>query len=202
MELTCKTKLLVCPSLSLSSPFLSIPSPCFIHTFFKNIKKSIEAWYNTPSLYLHFPLLPLCSPSLSPSTLLVCFLFTYFLQETNTLTPTCPYSTKAFPRTLLSLFSPPQKVTISCLPLPLSLFSARFYFHFHFFLNTLNTQIGEVQAASVHIWDEPENASTIVYNVDNFNEIHAATINKLVERLTSEKDHGMFLFLFGFLFSF
>eukprot|EP00026_Physarum_polycephalum_P000936 Phypoly_transcript_00937.p1 GENE.Phypoly_transcript_00937~~Phypoly_transcript_00937.p1 ORF type:complete len:870 (+),score=157.80 Phypoly_transcript_00937:977-3586(+) len=47
----------------------------------------------------------------------------------------------------------------------------------------------EVQAASVHIWDEPENANTIVYNVDDFNVIHAATINKLVERLTSEKDH-------------
>lgn len=47
----------------------------------------------------------------------------------------------------------------------------------------------EVQAASVNIWEEPENATTIMYNVDNFNEIHAATINKLVERLTSEKDH-------------
>ncbi len=45
--------------------------------------------------------------------------------------------------------------------------------------------------ASMHIWDEPENANTIVYNVDNFNQIHAATINKLVERLTSEKDHGI-----------
>lgn len=47
----------------------------------------------------------------------------------------------------------------------------------------------DVQAASINIWDEPENANTIMYNVDNFQEIHAATINKLIERLTSEKDH-------------
>lgn len=50
-------------------------------------------------------------------------------------------------------------------------------------------------AASVHIWEEPENANTIVYNVDNFNEIHAATVNKLIEHLTSEKDHGTCCYL-------
>jgi hypothetical protein len=58
------------------------------------------------------------------------------------------------------------------------------------------------EAASVHIWEEPENANTIVYNVDNFNEIHAATINKLIERLTSEKDHGISVLLIFLLFSF
>lgn len=66
----------------------------------------------------------------------------------------------------------------------------------------LTAAFSEVQAASVNIWDEPENATTIMYNVDNFNEIHAATINKLVERLTSEKDHGIYLFLYSLAFIF
>src|ERR1700677_4953838 len=60
--------------------------------------------------------------------------------------------------------------------------------YIYFNCHVINIYNAEVQAASVHIWEEPENANTIVYNGDNF-EIHAATINKLVERLTSEKDH-------------
>lgn len=52
-----------------------------------------------------------------------------------------------------------------------------------------SAEISLFDPASVNIWEEPENANTIVYNTENFPEIHAATLNKLVERLTSEKDH-------------
>lgn len=50
--------------------------------------------------------------------------------------------------------------------------------------------ISLVDPASINIWEEPENANTILYNPENFPEIHAATLNKIVERLTSEKDHN------------